>query len=67
MISGATITQYSFIYTTTYALATLGYSQRVAMTANLVLGFVGTCAAVAVASWQTGSASRRSRRCPGWP
>ena len=41
VISGATITQYFFIYTTTYALTTLGYSQRVAMTANLTLGFVG--------------------------
>ena len=47
VISGATITQHFFIYTTTYALTTLGYSQRVAMTANLTLGFVGMCAAVA--------------------
>lgn len=47
VISGATITQYFFIYTTTYALTTLGYSQKVAMTANLTLGFVGMCAAVA--------------------
>jgi MFS family permease len=47
VISGATITQYFFIYTTTYALTTLGYGQRVAMTANLTLGFVGTCASVA--------------------
>ena len=34
VISGATITQYFFIYTTTYALTTLGYSQRVAMTST---------------------------------
>lgn len=47
VISGATTTQYFFIYTTTYALTTLGYSQEVAMTANLTLGFVGMCAAVA--------------------
>ena len=47
VISGATITQYFFIYTTTYALTTLGYSQKVAMTANLTLGFVGMCAAIA--------------------
>ena len=47
VISGATITQYFFIYTTTYALTTLGYSQTVAMTANLTLGAVGVCAAVA--------------------
>ena len=47
VISGATITQYFFIYTTTYALTTLGYSQTVAMTSNLTLGFVGMCAAVA--------------------
>jgi nitrate/nitrite transporter NarK len=46
VISGATITQYFFIYTTTYALTTLGYSQQVAMTANLTLGFVGVFAAV---------------------
>ena len=47
VISGATITQYFFIYTTTYALTTLGYSQTAAMTANLTVGFVGMCAAVA--------------------
>ena len=47
VISGATITQYFFIYTTTYALTTLGFSQTVAMTSNLVLGVVGMCAAVA--------------------
>ncbi len=47
VISGATITQYFFIYTTTYALTTLGYGQRIAMTANLTLGVVGTGAAVA--------------------
>ena len=47
VISGATVTQYFFIYTTTYALTTLGYSQRIAMTANLTLGVVGTAFAVA--------------------
>ena len=47
VISGATITQYFFIYTTTYALTALGFSQAVAMASNLTLGFVGTGAAVA--------------------
>jgi len=42
IISGATVTQYFFIYTTTYALTTLGYGQRAAMTANLTIGVVGT-------------------------
>ena len=42
VVSGATITQYFFLYTTTYAIATLGYGQGVAMTANLTLGVVGT-------------------------
>jgi MFS family permease len=42
VISGATITQYFFIYTTTYALTTLGYGQRAAMTANLCVGVSGT-------------------------
>ncbi len=46
VISGATITQYFFVYTTTYALTTLGYSQTIAMTSNLTLGVVGVCAAV---------------------
>ena len=47
VISGATISQYFFIYTTTYALTSLGYSQQVAMASNLVLGVVGVGAAVA--------------------
>ena len=46
VISGATITQYFFIYTTTYAITTLGYSQRIAMTSNLTMGVVGTLFAV---------------------
>jgi MFS family permease len=46
VISGGTVTQYFFIYTTTYALTTLGYGQRVAMTANLTVGVVGTAFAL---------------------
>ena len=46
VISGATVAQYFFIYTTTYALTTLHYSQRVAMAANLTGGVVGTVFAV---------------------
>jgi MFS family permease len=46
IISGATVTQYFFIYTTTYALTTLGYGQQVAMTANLTVGVVGTAFAL---------------------
>jgi MFS family permease len=42
VISGATVTQYFFIYTTTFAITSLGYSQRIAMTANLTGGVVGT-------------------------
>jgi MFS family permease len=42
VISGATITQYFFAYTTTYAITELHYSQRVAMAANLIAGVVGT-------------------------
>ena len=42
MIAGGTVTQYFFLYTTTYALTTLGYGQRIAMTANLTIGVVGT-------------------------
>ena len=41
-ISGATVTQYFFIYATTYAITTLGYSPRVAMTVNMTIGAVGT-------------------------
>ncbi len=46
VVSGATVTQYFFVYTTTYALTTLHYSQQVAMTANLSIGVVGTAFAV---------------------
>jgi MFS family permease len=46
VISGATVTQYFFIYTTTYAIATLGYGQRIGMTVNLTIGVVGTISAV---------------------
>jgi MFS family permease len=41
-VSGATVTQYFFIYTTTYAITTLGFGPRVAMTANMTIGAVGT-------------------------
>jgi nitrate/nitrite transporter NarK len=47
VVSGATISQYFFIYTTTYALTTLHYSQAIAMAANLTGSAVGTVAAVA--------------------
>ncbi len=46
VISGATVTQYFFTYTTTYAIATLGYGQRVAMFANFTVGVIGTIFAV---------------------
>jgi MFS family permease len=42
LISGTTITQYFFSYTTTYAITQLGFSPRMAMAANLVGGAVGT-------------------------
>jgi MFS family permease len=45
-ISGATVTQYFFIYTTTYAITALGYGQGVAMTASLTVGVMGTIFAV---------------------
>jgi MFS family permease len=41
VISGATITQYFFLYTATYAINTLHYSQGWAMTANLTTGTMG--------------------------
>ncbi len=40
-ISGGTITRYFFIYTTTYALTALHYSQAVTQAANLIGGIVG--------------------------
>jgi MFS family permease len=46
IISGATITQYFFIYTTTYAITTLGYGQAIGMGATLTVGVVGTIFAV---------------------
>ncbi|WP_213772118.1 MFS transporter [Bradyrhizobium sp. dw_78] len=41
VVSGATITQYFFIYTTTYAINTLHYSQGWSMAANLATGVSG--------------------------
>ena len=41
VISGATVTQYFFLYTTTYAITTLHYPQGVAMGANLTTGAFG--------------------------
>jgi MFS family permease len=41
VISGATITQYFFIYTATYAINTLHYGQGWAMAANLATGITG--------------------------
>jgi MFS family permease len=46
IVSGATVTQYFFIYTTTYALSSLGFSQGVAMTTLFVHAVVGTVFAV---------------------
>jgi MFS family permease len=46
VISGATVTQYFFIYTTTYAISSLGYGQKIGMDANLTIGVVGTIFAV---------------------
>jgi MFS family permease len=46
VISGATVTQYFFIYTTTYAITTLGYSPAVGMGATLTVGIMGTIFAV---------------------
>jgi MFS family permease len=47
LISGGTITQYFFIYTATYAINTLHYSQGWAMTANMATGITGMVFAVA--------------------
>ena len=41
VISGATITQYFFIYTATYAINTLHYSQGWAMAASMTTGITG--------------------------
>ncbi len=42
VVSGATVTQYFFVYATTHALTTLKYSARIAMSANLVVGAFST-------------------------
>ncbi|WP_143197754.1 MFS transporter [Bradyrhizobium sp. AS23.2] len=42
LISGATISQYFFLYTTTYAISTLHYSQGWAMATNFVTFISGT-------------------------
>ncbi len=42
VISGSTVTQYFFQYTTTYAITTLGFGHEVAMGATLTGGVVGT-------------------------
>lgn len=47
LISGATITQYFFLYTATYAINTLHYSQGWAMAANMTNGITGMVFAVA--------------------
>src|ERR1700730_6817014 len=41
VVSGATVSQYFFIYATTFVLATLGYGQGVAMSASLTIGVMG--------------------------
>ncbi|WP_210184223.1 MFS transporter [Bradyrhizobium macuxiense] len=41
LISGATITQYFFLYTATYAISTLHYSQGWSMAANLAIAISG--------------------------
>lgn len=41
VISGASVTQYFFLYTTTYAISTLHYPRGWAMGANLTIGVVG--------------------------
>jgi MFS family permease len=46
IISGGTITQYFFIYTTTYAISTLGYGQGIGMGATLTVSVVGAICAV---------------------
>jgi len=47
VISGATITQYFFLYTATYAINTLHYSQGWAMAASMTNGITGMVFAVA--------------------
>ncbi len=47
VISGATITQYFFLYTATYAINTLHYSQGWAMAANVTTGLTGMVFSVA--------------------
>ncbi len=46
VISGATVTQYFFLYTTSYALTTLHFPTSVAMAANLTIGVAGAIFAV---------------------
>jgi MFS family permease len=46
VISGATVSQYFLIYTTSYAIVTLGFPKTVAMAANLTIGVSGTMFAV---------------------
>jgi MFS family permease len=46
LISGGTITQYFFLYTTTYAINTLHYSPGWAMAANMATGITGMVFAV---------------------
>jgi len=46
VVSGVTITQYFFIYTTTYAITTLHYGAAIGMAANLIASSIGTCAAL---------------------
>ena len=41
LASGLTVTQYFFLYATTYAVAVLHYSQQIAMTINFSVGLVG--------------------------
>ncbi|MBB2200912.1 MFS transporter [Gluconacetobacter tumulisoli] len=47
MIAGATVSQYFFLYGTTYAIRTLHFSAEFARTINLVLGVVGLVCALA--------------------
>ena len=47
VISGATITQYFFLYTATYAINTLHYSQGWAMAASMTNGITGAVFAIA--------------------
>jgi hypothetical protein len=41
VFTGVTVTQWFFIYGTTYAITTLGYSQGVGMSVTLVIGVAG--------------------------